>query len=217
MPAKKTILPGTRFTRFIVIQFHNRIRGTAQYLCKCDCGNERLIWQHNLTSGASRSCGCLRDSISAVQSITHGHSINGQISKEYMSWSRAKARCLNENSERFKDYGGRGIRMCERWLISFENFLLDMGPCPEGFSIERLNNDGNYEPGNCCWADRITQGNNKRNNVKLNYNGQLFTVPQLARLASLKPETLRKRMERGWSLEMAMTPLSAADSHGTVR
>lgn len=174
------------------------------YLCKCDCGKERLIWQHNLTSGASKSCGCLRAERTIVQSITHGHTVNGKISREYMSWSRAKLRCTNSKAARFKDWGGRGIKMCERWMQSFDNFLADMGPCPNGYSIERKNNDGNYEPGNCCWADRVSQNNNKRNNVKLLYKGQMLTVPQLARIANLKVRTLGRRLERGWPLEKAM-------------
>jgi hypothetical protein len=91
---------------------------------------------------------------------------NGMHPREYESWSGAKKRCTNPNTVGYKNYGGRGISMCERWFNSFENFFADMGICPDNFSIERVNNDGNYEPSNCIWADRKTQANNTRRSLK---------------------------------------------------
>ena len=128
------------------------------WLCRCDCGNYVEVPTGSLQSGNTRSCGCLLS--------THGHTRCKQRSRTYYSWSSMKQRCANQNTPRYKDYGGRGIRVCNRWL-KFENFLEDMGEKPEGYriSIDRIDNDGNYEPNNCKWSTPKEQASNRRNNV----------------------------------------------------
>ena len=126
--------------------------GRARYLCECVCGAKREVMHRYLVSGLSKSCGCIRTSTNK----THGRS----ETNDYRSWQAMLNRCRNKKTKHFHRYGGRGITVCDRWL-SFENFLEDMGERPAGMTIDRINPDGNYEPGNCRWANRVTQGRNK--------------------------------------------------------
>ena len=140
--------------------------GNIMWQCKCDCGGITETRSWSLTSGNTASCGCRSGSASAENgrrfSTTHGHASKGAESGAYISWNGMKARCSNANHPRWKDYGGRGIVVCERWLNSFENFLADMGEKPEGLSIDRKDNDGNYESDNCRWATAKQQRANRR-------------------------------------------------------
>jgi hypothetical protein len=123
------------------------------------------------------------------------------VSVEYSSWHNMLDRCNNPNNKRYKDWGGRGITVCERWNV-FENFLADMGlkPSPE-HEIDRIDNDGNYEPGNCRWAPLLVQANNRRDNHPFTINGRTQTIAQWARESNIDPVKLRRRIEAGWSPE----------------
>jgi hypothetical protein len=126
-------------------------------LCRCECGTERSIPVHTLKQGTSRHCGCRNGENNAD---LHGtHLMTG--TPEHRTWSHMKERCSNPNSQDWPAYGGRGIVVCDRWRDSFEAFYADMGPRPLGTSIDRTDNDGNYEPGNCRWADKWQQAANK--------------------------------------------------------
>jgi hypothetical protein len=132
----------------------------------------------------------------------------------YQVWAALKYRCLNPNSSKWKNYGGRGITVCKRWIDSFENFLEDMGERPEGSSLERINVDGNYEPGNCRWATQKEQQNNKRNNKKLTYKGKTQTIAEWSRELQISKVTLRERILRGWSVERTLsTPLRSLEKN----
>lgn len=155
-------LTNKRFGRLFVVALHKVTeRKRVYWQCWCDCGKEKSIRSDGLTSGAVQSCGCLgvevRSAATALRSFRHG--MVG--SPTYRSWSQMKVRCQVPTNHKFKDYGGRGITVCDRWQ-SFANFLVDMGDRPPGTSLDRINNDGNYEPGNCRWADAKTQRNNRR-------------------------------------------------------
>jgi hypothetical protein len=126
-------------------------------------------------------------------------------SEEHHIWKKMKFRCLNPNSDNYHHYGGRGIVVCDRWLESFENFYQDMGPRPKGLTLERKNNDGPYSPENCKWATRREQANNTRRTRRVIYNGQSFSVAQLARQFGLSDTVLHDRLfSIGWDLETAL-------------
>lgn len=142
--------------------------------CICDCGNEVKVRASCLASGNTKSCGCLqKDAVSKTGKINKGnkHRQTHGMTKtpEYDAWRHMKDRCSNPNVKNYKNYGERGIIICQRWLNSFENFLEDMGPKPFPkilYSLDRIDNDGNYEPGNCKWSTRSQQQRNRRNSKK---------------------------------------------------
>lgn len=135
------------------------------FVCKCECGNELKVSLTHLITNHTVSCGCHKYNLIRQNQPQrkHGHTTNaGYRSPEYISWRCMKDRCLYETSQNYSSYGGRGISVCDRWLKSFNNFLEDMGNRPRGFTLDRINPDGNYEPNNCRWADKKTQRQNQR-------------------------------------------------------
>lgn len=165
-------LSDQRFGRLVAKKPTNERRGgKVVWECKCDCGNLTKIITSSLLNGKTRSCGCLKRKASKVSSkkinnLIHGHSIRGKWSRVYVTWAAMIQRCNNPKNNSYKDYGGRGIKVCNQWL-KFEGFLESIGERPRGTSIERKDNDGNYEPGNCRWASAIEQGRNRRH-IRLN-------------------------------------------------
>lgn len=148
---------GKRFGRLIVLDDYKDKKGYRRLSCICDCGNQCIKRYSHVISGSTSSCGCKVFENKA--SVTHGLRWSG----EYSIWQNMKNRCLNPNVPCFERYGGRGIKVSDRWMHSFQNFYDDMGPRPSpNHSIERINNEGNYEPGNCRWATNLEQSKNKR-------------------------------------------------------
>ena len=146
------------FDRLTVVQrIQNNIGERTKWLCYCNCGNTSIISTSDLTTGHTRSCGCLCKERTSQAKTTHGMS----HSSEYYIWSSMKDRCLNKNNHAYPIYGGRGVTVCERWL-KFENFYADMGDRPDGLTLDRRNNDAGYSPSNCRWATRIEQARNQR-------------------------------------------------------
>ncbi|API52907.1 hypothetical protein BMW22_15900 [Rhizobium leguminosarum] len=137
---------------------------------------------------------------------THGHASTDHRSKEYQCWLDIKGRCFNPKSQPYKYYGGRGITMCDRWVKSFSAFLDDVGSCPDGMTIERINNNGNYEPGNCRWATRAEQVANRSSSRLVEINGEYIPLKAACQRLGLKHKTVSGRIDRGWPVDRALTP-----------
>ena len=158
----RIILEGKKFGAWTVREYKGfNSKEQPLYLCECDCGTIRNVVAQSLRTGASKSCGCLKGAAIAKGLMTHGHSRGGRTTKTYKAWRSMHRRCLSFYPETYRNYRGRGIMVCERWSI-FENFLEDMGECSQNLSLDRIDNNGNYEPGNCRWTDWSTQMSNRR-------------------------------------------------------
>lgn len=164
---------------------------------RCDCGSEVEVVPSKVRNGNTKSCGCLNREKRLISSLTHGEKANGRTSPEYLTWINIRQRCGNPNSEDFQNYGGRGISVCGHWRDSFANFLEDMGrrPSPE-HSIDRIDNDGNYEPSNCRWATRIQQQRNKRSNHFVTVDGVKMTVVAAAQVVGITEGGIRRRARK---------------------
>lgn len=155
-------MTGRRFGRWLVLGFSHRERNKPRWRCRCDCGNEGTPSGADLRAGTSRQCRACRQRKAKQTNTKHGHASTYAQSAEYRAWSSMINRCERPTYRGFARYGGRGITVCARWRASFESFLADMGSRPEGKSLDRINNDGNYEPSNCRWATASEQARNRR-------------------------------------------------------
>ena len=200
-------IAGQRFGRLVAQhELPERKCQKIMWFCLCDCGKTVEVFGANLRRGNTKSCGCLRSELVGAGNTTHGHSKRGQMSREYKSWANMITRCTNTSDPHYMYYGGRGIAVCDRWLNSFENFLSDMGTCPADLTIDRKNNDGNYEPDNCRWGTKIQQMNNTRRNATLTFSGETKTVAEWARSVGLPYSVLHSRIHRyGWPVGRALT------------
>ncbi len=198
-------LSGKRFGQLVVIRRVAHDKPQTLWLCECDCGKSTKVLMNSLRRGLTKSCGCLRRQPPANK---HGH----VGTKVYSTWAGMMSRCNNPRNNNYPNWGGRGIKVCDRWRL-FLNFLEDMGQPPtSSHTIERKDNDRDYEPSNCRWATRTEQGNNKRNNRRYHYKGRLQTCGEIARDVGMDYYTLRQRLYRyGWSLHDAITkPVSSS-------
>lgn len=201
-------LIGKRFGRLTVLEvstpkIYPSGRVTPRYTCECECGNKKIVTRDCLIKDKTKSCGCLFKE-TRLQFLTHGHSSSHGIqTPTYKSWGSMLQRCLNPNNPAYYNYGGRGIRVCEQWRV-FANFLKDMGEKPSAdFSIERKDNDGNYEPGNCKWSTRVEQNTNQRRNLFFTIRGKTGCLSELIKHFGVNKCRTRARIELGWEPELA--------------
>jgi hypothetical protein len=189
---------GKKFGKLTAISYDRYVR---KWLCRCDCGNQSMVVSGDLVRGRSKSCGC------SAGFHLHGNCPRGSRTSEYSSWYSMVSRCRYKTHKAAAHYVDRGIQVCERWQ-KFENFLADMGPKPgKGYSLERCDNDGNYEPGNCRWATQQEQLNNQRKTVFVEYSGKRMSFSDAWRASgsSVSRDTAYKRcFALGWSLEEAL-------------
>lgn len=215
MAKHQVITPGTRFSRLVVLSHYN-IGKTHWYVCRCDCGVEKPFRYLALRSGGTKSCGCLFREWTEQRKkvVKHGHARWYGKTRTYAIWQGIVHRCENPSAHEAPHYRDRGIKLCERWR-KFENFLADMGPRPSpDHSVDRINNNGNYEPGNCRWATRSQQARNTSRTVWLTANGETRCLAEWAEILGISHITLRSRLNRGWSADKIVnTPLSLPHSH----
>lgn len=216
-------LTGQKFGRLNVVSRAPNRGPHVMWNCVCDCGTHRIVRGSGLKTGNTLSCGCLnrelhRD-ICLTRNTTHGKS--GRLDKRapvYIVWNNMIQRCTNPKNTAWDNYGRRGINVCERWR-TFENFYADVGDVPPGKSIDRIDNDGDYEPGNVRWADRKTQVTNQRQRRRgyaakpkrtLTFNDETLGIAEWARKIGIDRKTLGERLRGGWAVEAALTtPLDA--------
>ncbi|MBN3757249.1 hypothetical protein G3N95_30205 [Paraburkholderia sp. Tr-20389] len=196
---------GEKFNLLTIVGEPEYIPGRPRRVTvQCDCGTIKDVPLRDIKTGNTKSCGCLKFA-PAIFNQTHGHAKRGAHSREYDIWISMKSRCTRPTSQRWEQYGGRGIRVCERWMTSFEAFFEDMGKCPDGLSLDREDVNGNYEPGNCRWADDETQRNNRRNNRVIEYQGESMTLAQWSRKLGLNENIIEKRLKRNWPIDRAFS------------
>lgn len=194
-------LSGRVYGRLTVLCRSGSLYGRPAWDCICTCGNNVRKCGNDLKVGNTASCGCLKRDITKLKNYSHGLT----ETSEYKAWCKMKSRCTNEDDISFKNYGGRGIIVCPQWINSFENFFADMGPKPSiKHSLERMNNNGDYESGNCKWATKVEQIRNRNITERVVVNGKEISIGQLAEDYGIPYQKLYKRIKLlNWDIERA--------------
>jgi hypothetical protein len=198
LPARAKDLTGQRFGKLRVLEFAELdFRSQVLWRCSCECGRSTVVAARYLARGSTTSCGCAID--------RHGHWRGGVRSPTWSSWSAMRDRCRRSGHSHYARYGGRGVRVCERWE-RFSAFLEDMGSRPEGMTLDRWpNRDGDYEPGNVRWATPRDQCRNNGKNRFLTHSGETRCIAEWAERTGIGHGTIRERLKRGWSVSDALT------------
>lgn len=197
-------LTGRRFGRLVAVKMYAKKYKRTKWLCKCDCGVEKLIPLGSLTSGRAKSCGCYRKEVTSAKRKKHLQ----KDERLYGIWLNLRNRCFNPNLKSYKDYGQRGITVCKEWddFGNFSTWALNNG-YREDLTIDRIDNDGNYEPSNCRWATRDIQANNKSDNVRIVIDGVERTIANHARYYKIPYDTFYYRYENGWNEKDLVKPV----------
>lgn len=189
---KRLDITGERYGKLVAVR-RLPTHTPSRWVLKCDCGNKTEALLSNLRSGQVQSCGCAGSQATiGARSLKHGHSAGFRKSRTATAWRNAKTRCFNKKNAKYPAYGGRGITMCPEWAEDFSTFLRDMGECPEGLTLERIDVNGNYEPGNCCWATMREQHNNKRDSIR----SSGVSLKEFAAATGLRYQNLHRRIKR---------------------
>lgn len=204
-PKRAPMAAGQRYDRLVAVEFVDRNQHrNARWRFKCDCGGTAVILANSVRRGITKSCGCLLAETAAAKghaSVVHGMS-DTQI---YFVWHGMINRCCNPKDKHYRDYGGRGIKVCVRWR-EFANFYADVGARPSpAHQLDRIDNDGNYEPGNVRWGTPKEQSRNRRSNRTIIVDGQAMTLAEASEKAGLGYATVRLRLNKGWTVEQALS------------
>jgi hypothetical protein len=203
LPRQVEDITGQKFHGLVALRHVFGAKRT-RWVFLCHCGNEFEARPSHVKNGGYQSCGCLKVSLCAQKAKTHGRA----GTTEWTIWVDMIRRCYEKNRPAYKNYGGRGIAVCDRWRQSVENFVADMGARPSSdHSLDRIDNDGDYEPSNCRWATREEQARNKRNSRRVYFDGEPLTAREIADRHGLKAATVLYRMNKGWSGDMLSQPL----------
>jgi hypothetical protein len=206
--SKRLDLVGQKFGRLTVQEFVGVVKRTSRWSCLCDCGNIIEARGPDLKIGNTNSCGCYKlDRIKETQT-RHGQCLrNGIETRAHLAWADMQRRCYEIGHKAYKSYGGRGIKVCDRWLgrDGFVNFYEDMGDCSDDLTLDRIDNDGDYEPGNCRWVTMLEQCNNRRSNRWMTFEGERKTIAEWVRHTGINSATLIHRSNIGWSDEKVLT------------
>ena len=196
------IKAGDRFNRWAVVKEVAKRNNKRYFLCRCECGNTGIVSISNLSGGHSKSCRCYERELNKLLKTTHG----GSKTRLYEIWSGMKKRCLNARHHAFKYYGGRGITVCEEWLnfTGFQTWAFANGYHGD-LTIDRIDNDGNYDEGNCRWVPISAQNNNKSSSRSITFRGTTKTLIDWSRELGISYTTLHGRLRRGWPVESALT------------
>lgn len=200
-------LTGQRFGRLTAIAEVGRTNnGNAKWLCKCDCGGEKVVASFGLRSGRTQSCGCIKREQNETMFTTHGES-GHRKTKLYRIWSGMKSRCLNSNWDCYQKYGAKGTDICTEWVDSYESFrdwAMKNG-YRDGLTIDRKDNSKGYSPDNCRWATTKEQNNNRTNNHRLTFNGKTQTMAEWSEELGMSYKAIEHRINRGWPVSAALT------------
>lgn len=200
-------LTNQRFGRLVAVRYVDSVQNRRRWLCRCDCGNEPIVYASSLSLGDTRSCGCLKlDRAREWAPTLHALNVKTGYSRHptYQSWRAMKRRCSDPSHRDYAIYGGRGIQVCERWQ-KFENFFADMGIRPDGRTLDRIDANKGYEPGNCRWATPSQQQNNMRSNRILTLHGRSHTVSEWSRILKMTKATIAYRLSADWPTEAVLT------------
>lgn len=198
---RKVEMLGLKFSRLTVLECLGTKAGKIIWKCRCDCGKEVVAAGISLRAKQQKSCGCLRDETSAKTHLKHGH-VSRKIKRSttYSIWQSMIRRCHTPTTKRFSIYGGRGISVCAEWRTSYAQFLADMGEHQDGMSIDRIDNDKGYEPGNCKWSNDFEQANNTRFNVVLKVGEVFLTMAQFASHLGVRYRVVQDAVRHGLQL-----------------
>lgn len=197
-------MSGRRFGAWLVLQRAASRNTFVYWLCRCDCGTESELSGSALRQGKTKSCGCKKEELRELTFTGHRET----RSPTWNSWLAMRHRCANPNDPSYPRYGGRGIRVCERWE-SYDNFVADMGHRPEGTTLDRIDNAGNYEPGNCKWSTPSEQSRNRRSARTLTHAGLTLPLVEWAQRTGIARTAISERLRRGWTVAQALTtPIS---------
>jgi hypothetical protein len=199
---KPVDLVGRKFGRLTILSVSTPRTNTygrpiKRWLCLCDCGGRTETTTNKLVSGHTQSCGCYATEQTSKANKTHGM----RQSHEYVSWASMKSRCLNPRHKKFDLWGGRGIKICDEWLDSFDAFYCDMGPRPAGTTLDRIDANGPYAPGNCRWATPAEQANNLTTVRRFTVNGVTDTISGFAARWGCSRDAIKLRLRRGQTIE----------------